>query len=100
MDLLKDCTGFEWDVGNLDKSWLKHKVKPVECEEVFFNQPLIIADDAAHSQTEARFFALGQTDAQRKLFVVFTLRAHLIRVISARDMNRKEKKEYENQENP
>lgn len=59
-----------------------------------FNQPLIAAPDVAHSQEEPRFFSLGQTDAGRLLFLVFTLRGTLIRVISARDMSRKERKVY------
>jgi len=89
------CTGFEWDAGNVDKNWLKHKVSNVECEEVFFNEPLLIVRDLTHSSQEPRFYALGRTDAGRRLFVVFTTRGQLIRVISARDMSRRERKEYE-----
>lgn len=89
--------GFEWDNGNRDKNQLKHGVTCGECEEVFFNQPLIILDDAAHSQGEMRHAALGLTDAARKLFVVFTIRGGKIRVISARDMHRKERQFYEDQ---
>jgi len=86
--------GFEWDSGNLEKNWLKHGVSPLECEEIFFNQPLIVAPDDRHSQKEQRFFILGRTEAGRYLFVVFTLPRRKIRVISARDMNRKERKVY------
>lgn len=92
---LKGCTGFQWDAGNLVKNWEKHQVSAEECEEVFFNQPLLTAVDLPHSQTERRYFALGSTDAGRHLFVAFTIRETLIRVISARDMNRRERKEYE-----
>jgi uncharacterized DUF497 family protein len=92
---LSQATGFEWDAGNLEKNWRKHQVTAAECEQVFFNQPLIAAPDVAHSGQEARFYLLGQTDAGRLLFVVFTLRSTLIRVISARDMSRKERKVYE-----
>jgi uncharacterized protein len=92
---LSRATGFEWDAGNLEKNWRKHEVSPAECEQVFFNQPLIAAPDVAYSEQEARFYLLGQTDAGRLLFVVFTLRGTLIRVISARDMSRKERKVYE-----
>lgn len=91
--LLK-ASGFEWDAGNLEKNWFKHGVSPLECEEIFFNQPLIAAPDARHSQDEERFYSLGRTDAERYLFVVFTIRSRKIRVISARDMNRKERKVY------
>lgn len=94
-DLLKKCIGFQWDSGNSDKNWIKHNVSKNECEQIFFNEPLIVADDIRHSQTENRWYTLGKTDFERKLFVVFTIRENLIRVISARDMNKKERKYYE-----
>jgi uncharacterized DUF497 family protein len=93
---LVEATGFEWDAGNLEKNWHKHQVSTAECEQIFFNQPLVAAPDAAHSEQEVRFYSLGQTDAGRLLFVVFTLRGTSIRVISTRDMSRKERKVYEN----
>ena len=92
---LLECKGFNWNSANVEKIWSKHKVSPLECEQLFFNQPLIIADDTKHSQKEKRFYALGQTDTRRLLFVVLTLRKNLIRVISARDMSRKEREVYE-----
>lgn len=95
LDLVAECEGFEWDEGNLLKNWEKHKVSASECEQIFFNQPLVVAEDEKHSTKEARFFALGQTDMGRLLFVVVAVRKKLIRVISARDMNRKVRKAYE-----
>ena len=92
---LTECTGFDWDEGNARKIWEKHFVTPTECEQFFLNRPLIVSADEAHSQKEERFYALGQTNNSRPLFVVFTLRGDLIRVISAREMNRKERKVYE-----
>lgn len=86
--------GFEWDAGNLHKSWEKHGVTPQEAEEIFFNEPLIVAEDAAHSGIEQRYFALGRTHEGRHLFVVFTVRSVRIRVISARPMNKKERTLY------
>jgi uncharacterized DUF497 family protein len=94
--ILKKCTGFDWDTSNIDKNWLKHRVSPAECEQVFFNRPLIIQDDFAHSHVERRFYGLGKTDSKRTLFVVFTIRNNLIRIISARDMSSKERKVYDN----
>lgn len=91
---LAGCEGFDWDEANAGKIWQRHEVAPAESEEVFFNRPLLVGDDAAHSTSEARFYALGQTDAGRLLFVVFTMRKRLVRVISARDMSRKERKVY------
>ena len=88
--------GFEWDLGNERKNE-KHGVTTVEAEQVFFNAPLLLLDDAAHSLDEARFHALGQTDEGRQLHITFTLRqtGALIRVISARDMHKKERSIYE-----
>ncbi len=91
---ISNCDGFQWDDGNIDKNWQKHKVKNSECEEVFFNQPLMIGHDHKHSTAEKRYFVLGQTDTGRKLFIVFTIRAEKIRVISARNMTKKEKRKY------
>ena len=95
---LSKCTGFDWDDGNSQKIWTKHRVAPSECEQSFFHRPLIVADDEKHSQKETRHYALGQTDRNRCLFIVFTIRHNLIRVISARDMNRKERTVYESHE--
>jgi len=87
--------GFDWDSGNARKNLDKHGVTQTEAEQVFANEPLI-SDDLAHSQAEVRFQALGETMSGRLLHVTFTLRGDgsKIRVISARDMNRKEKVIY------
>lgn len=94
-DILENCEGFNWDEANYNKNWLKHKVSKIECEQVFFNDPLIISDDVKHSESERRWFLLGRTDKDRKLFIVFTVRKNLIRVISARSMNKKERELYD-----
>ena len=91
---LPEFEGFEWDQGNVEKNWLAHEVTPQEAEQTFFNRPLVVADDVKHSRGEKRYFVLGQTDEDRPLFIAFTVRKRRIRVISARDMNRKEKKVY------
>jgi hypothetical protein len=88
-------TGFEWDPGNITKNAAKHDVHCREAEEIFFNQPLIIAPDPAHSQTEPRFRALGRTDASRLLHLNFIPRDDKLRIISARPMNRRERTLYE-----
>lgn len=95
IDVLMDCAGFDWNRGNIEKNWLKHKVSPVECEQVFFNRPLIVSGDPKHSTSERRFAAFGSTDAGRLLAIIFAKRKKSLRVISARDMNRKERKFYE-----
>jgi uncharacterized DUF497 family protein len=95
LEQLANCTGFQWDAGNASKNWERHAVSDGECEEVFFNRPLRLAFDDRHSQEEPRYFALGQTNAGRLLFVVLTIRGELIRVISTRDMSRRERRIYE-----
>jgi uncharacterized DUF497 family protein len=89
--------GFEWDDGNARKSQEKHGVSQAEAEQIFVNEPLIVTDDLAHNEREPRYHALGRTDASRLLHVTFTLRSNgmRIRVISARDMSRKERLRYE-----
>ena len=93
-DKLRQCAGFQWDEGNATKNWEKHDVSQVECEQLFFNRPLIIKHDKAHSREEIRYYALGKTDGARLLFLVFTIRDQRIRVISARNMGPKEQKRY------
>jgi len=95
IDLTK-IVGFDWDDGNARKNE-KHSVSMAEAEQVFFNSPLLLLADARHSQQEARHHALGRTDDGRLLHIAFTLRkaGGLIRVISARDMHRKERVSYE-----
>ncbi|OGH14878.1 MAG: hypothetical protein A3C27_03500 [Candidatus Levybacteria bacterium RIFCSPHIGHO2_02_FULL_39_36] len=87
--------GFDWNKANINKSWEKHKVSSREAEELFINKPLLIFDDKKHSIKEKRLVAYGRTNKDRKLTIVFTFRKEKLRVISARDQNRKERKVYE-----
>ncbi|WP_257285978.1 BrnT family toxin [Endozoicomonas sp. SESOKO1] len=92
-----EIIGFDWDAGNERKSVDKHGVAKAEVEQVFFNKPLLMVKDKKHSDRELRFHALGRTSNDRLLHITFTLRkddTH-IRVISARDMHRKERAFYE-----
>ena len=91
-----EISGFEWDERNSRKND-KHDVSMAEAEQVFFNSPLLLLEDGVHSQQEIRIHALGKTDDARALHITLTLRAsgQLIRVISARDMHRKERVIYE-----
>ncbi|MBI5024379.1 MAG: BrnT family toxin [Candidatus Omnitrophica bacterium] len=95
MKILDKLGEFQWDKGNKGKNHLKHKVTDQECEEVFFDQNKKIFKDILHSDNEERYILLGQTKGNRILFVVFTIRSGKIRVISARDLNEREKKLYE-----
>lgn len=89
--------GFDWDAGNARKNVDKHDVSQAEAEQVFFNEPLLTVPDARHSGEERRIHALGRTDDGRLLHVTFTLRQSdtKLRVISARDMSRRERSHYE-----
>ena len=95
IDLLR-IQGFDWDAGNSRKNADRHGVTQAEAEQMFLNEPLLLLLDDRHSGTGSRFHALGRTDDGRRLHVTFTLRAEgrLIRVISARDMHRKERTRY------
>ncbi len=92
--LFDNCESFEWDKGNSGKNLICHQVMQGECEQVFFNEPIILFNNEKHSQIENRWFLLARTDAERLLFIVFTIRENAIRVISAKDMNKKEREKY------
>src|SRR4030043_2109146 len=85
---------FDWNKHNKHKNWDKHKVDFREVEEIFLNRPIKTLYDIKHSQKEDRFIAFGRRNKNRKLLVVFTIRKNKIRIISARDMSRKERKTY------
>jgi len=89
------CIGFQWDEGNSAKNWINHGVLMSECEQLFFNKPLIITESKKSSPKETRWYLLGKTDVGRKLFIVFTIRKNMVRVISARDMSKKEREIYD-----
>ena len=93
--LLALADGFEWDAGNALKVVDRHDIEPGECEQAFFSQPFLIDADEKHSQQERRWRALGTTLAARYLYIVFTLRGSRIRVVAAREMNRKERRVYD-----
>ena len=96
MKILPAPLSFVWDTGNLLKNLKKHNVSIQEAEEMFVSEPFTVTSDAKHSAAdEKRFQALGQTKTNRKLFAAFTIRDRKIRVISIRDMSRKEKLLYE-----
>lgn len=91
-----EISGFEWDKGNIEKNKRKHNLDKWQIEEMFFNEPFIVYEDTKHSIRESRWYAFGKTDNESKLMVVFTVRKNLLRVISARKMNKKERAYYEN----
>lgn len=94
MTIVKDVVEFEWDKGNIGKN-KKHKVEDKEAEEAFADKNKVIYKDAFHSQKEKRFVLIGKTNERRLLYAIFTRRGKKIRIISMRDINRKEVKLYE-----
>lgn len=95
MKILLEPVVFDWDKGNIDKNLHKHNVLDKEAEEVFENEPKFIFEDERHSLTEIRYMVWGITDKGRRLLVFFTQRGRRVRIISARDMHKKERRAYE-----
>lgn len=95
MKIFRGHLEFEWDNGNSGKNFKSHSVFDEECEEVFFDPEKRIAKDVFHSGAEARYILLGATNKHRLLFLVFTIRKGRLRIISARDINKKERHLYE-----
>ncbi|MFA5779776.1 MAG: BrnT family toxin [Elusimicrobiota bacterium] len=95
MEIVSEPIFFEWNKGNIDKNLRKHNVANRETEEVFENDPKFIFRDEKHSQKEERYGLYGKTKAERLLFVVFTIKRDKVRVISARNMSKKERRVYE-----
>ena len=95
MNVWEEPIQFQWDAGNRDKNWLKHGVTTAECEETFFDPHKRVVGSALYTGRETRSVLIGQTQAGRLLFVVFTIRGHTVRVISARNLNRRERGLYE-----
>lgn len=87
---------FEWDKGNEEKNWIKHKVTAEEAEEPFFTEDYLILEDESHSSKhEERYILLGKSKQLKILFIVFTIRGEKIRIISARGADKKEVLFYE-----
>ncbi|MXY45388.1 MAG: BrnT family toxin [Chloroflexi bacterium] len=82
-------------VGTNEKNWLRHGVSNAESDQVFSDDPLFIAEPPEQLWGELRYHAYGQTTEGRNLFVVFTLRQDITRIISVRDINRRERRNYD-----
>lgn len=98
LSLLNGVTGFEWDEANI-MHIAKHDVTPEEAEEVFSDKNNVLIEDIKHSLVEKRFIIIGKTQKGRLLYQVFTRRGNKIRVISSRNINRKEVELYEKKTN-
>ncbi len=85
---------FDWDEWNITKNLKKHRVVQDEMEQIFTDPGKRIFRDIFHSRKEDRYIIIGMTDKHRVLYGVFTLRKKRVRIISARDLNRKERNLY------
>lgn len=95
MEIFPGIQAFEWDRGNKEKNFLAHRVTQEECEEAFFDESKRTLRDSLHSRAEKRHILIGRTKKDRLLFIVFTVRRSMVRIISARDLNKKEYSLYE-----
>jgi len=93
--ILPEPISFEWDKGNIDKNLKKHNVSDKEAEQVFNDESKFIFEDEEHSDKEIRYALFGRSDKKRKLSIVFTIRHNKLRIITARDMSKKERRDYE-----
>ena len=94
-DIVLQTEGFEWNKWNIEKNLIKHNVTSRECEEVFLNRPFLKSIPITEGRREQRAYAFGMTDRNRKITIVFTIKNNKIRVVSARDMSRKERRIYD-----
>ncbi len=86
---LKEPIEFEWNEGNSNKNWDKHGVSQAEAEQAFFDEQKLLSNDVSHSKTEERYILLGKAEEGRLLYICFTIRKGKVRIISARDINKK-----------
>ena len=86
---------FEWDPAKARDNEAKHSVTFREATEAFADPLSSTALDPDHSREEDRFVIFRQTLADRYLVVAFTERGGRLRIISARQMTRRERQAYE-----
>ncbi len=86
---------FEWDRDKATTNERKHGVSFVEAVSVFADPLAVIFFDEWHSGDEDREIIEGRSSRDRLLLVSFTERGEAIRIISAREANKKERKDYE-----
>lgn len=96
-DIIPEPIEFEWDSGNFGKNFDKHGVENDESESVFLDKQTVLTEDLKHWGEEDRYQLFGRSNQNRLLTIIFTLRKHRVRIISARQMNAKERKFYESQ---
>ncbi|MDL1975035.1 MAG: BrnT family toxin [Deltaproteobacteria bacterium] len=86
---------FEWNPNKAKKNIEKHGVSFDEAATVFFDPLSMTYDDPDHSYDENRYIIIGLSDLGRLLFVSHAETDNIIKIISARQLTRKERKQYE-----
>ena len=87
---------FIWLPDFIEKIYVKHHDTQDEVEEIFFNVPHFRFVESGYRKGEDVYSACGQTDAGRYLIAFFILKnGNVTLVVSARDMDKKERKRYE-----
>lgn len=86
---------FEWDTGKAEMNLKKHKVAFTEATAVFADTLGITIYDPDHSKDEERYITIGHSHLGRTLIVAHTDRGDRIRIISARELTKTERKAYE-----
>jgi uncharacterized DUF497 family protein len=86
---------FEWDPAKAAENLRKHGISFEEASSIFFDDLAATGDDPEHALSEQRFVTFGLSSAGRLLVVSHTDRKDRIRLISARQATRAERKLYE-----
>ena len=86
---------FDWDPMKARLNLRKHGVSFAEAGSAFLDPLAVVLSDPDHSKEEESFVLLGMSDRRRLLVVVYTERGERIRLISAREANRQERRDYE-----
>jgi len=86
---------FEWDLEKAALNLSKHGVSFEEALTVFADPLAKIFDDESHSIGEQREIVIGHSVNQNLLLVCFTAQAESIRIFSAREATKRERKDYE-----
>ena len=87
---------FLWDILKAKSNYQKHKVSFEEAQSVFLDPLAVTFDDLVHSGQEQREIIIGSSNQGRLLFVCFAEHNGVVRLISAREPTRQERKNYEN----
>ncbi len=92
-----DTINFEWDENKNEINKKKHGLSFETAQEVFYDEFAVVFDDPDHSVGEERFLIIGMTESSKICIVSHCYRNsdNIIRLISAREATKKEKKIYQ-----